>query len=280
MQLIGKPGRVDTEYFWEHGYTVVRGVYSPAEVAAFRAGALATEGPKGDLLSNPLLRGAITDGRLVDIARRILGEDDIMYAGDSSFTVGTQQHGYHKDNADRTDPAGPDWASRYTILRFGIYLQSHRWNSGGLNLRVDSHRSPSLSTGRNIYVRTGLGDVAVWLLTTSHSGNATSLRFPWWVQPEPAQDGKYPRWWRPSPAPQGDRMALFAALGLDDAHHRRYVEYLKSRTYIVNMWRNSAYPPEALAEADAIGLKVRNLPAEIVGDDTVGKNVKWEPIPY
>jgi hypothetical protein len=204
-----------------------------------------------------------------------------MYAGDSSFTINSKQHGFHKDNADRNDPNAPDWQSRYTILRFGIYLQDHETYTGGLNLRVGSHEQASLQTGRNVYVRNRLGDLAVWSLRMTHSGNGDLRTWPTWGgDPKPTkQMGHHPFWWRVAPSP-GDRMAVFAALGLDDAHHHRYVEYLKSRTYICNIWRRSRYDEEALAEAKRAGLTVRDVPREIEGDDTVGKNEKWASIPY
>jgi hypothetical protein len=280
MRLLSKKLRIDVDYFWDRGYTIVRDVYTKDEIDRFRRNALASTGPKGDLLSNPGLRNVLVDGRLVEIAGEVLGSSDILYAGDSSVTIGTQQHGYHKDNADRTDPNAPDWLGRYTILRFGVYLQDHRWHTGGLNLRPGSQNTTSLSEGDNVYVRTGVGDVAVWSLRISHSGNASLLAFPWWVAPGPEMDGKYPKWWRKAPGHRGERMALFAALGLDDAHHARYVDYLKTRNYIVKMWRNSHYDDESLAMATAAGLTVRNLPKEIEGDETVGANVLWQPIAY
>jgi hypothetical protein len=255
-------------------------VYTPDDIERFRRGVRASTGPKGDLLSNPHLRSALTDGNMVSIARSILGARQIVYAGDSSFTEGNKQHGYHKDNADRTDANAPDWQGRYTVLRFGIYLQDHRWHTGGLNLRVGSHNEISIREGRNIYVRTRVGDVAVWSLRTSHSGNGTFLKFPWWIHPEPAQDGKYPNWWRVAESHRDERMALFAAVGLDDAHHDRYTEYLKTRDYIVRMWRNSTYTDEALAEAVRAGLTVRDVPREIADDPSVGQNVTWKPLPY
>ena len=216
---------------------------------------------------------------MVQIAREILGSDEILYGGDSSFTINGVQHGFHKDNADRDDPAAPDWRERYTLLRFGLYLQDHRHHSGGLNLRIGSHNTTSLTKGKNIYLRTGIGDIAVWNLRASHSGNATLLSFPWWVDPDPAEDGKYPRWWRPAKKSDGDRIALFAALGLDDAHHDRYVEYLKSRTYMIQLWKNSTYNEETLKRAECVGLSVRDVPREVEGDETVGRNVTWAALP-
>jgi hypothetical protein len=269
---------IDVDAFWREGYRIIRNVYSKDEIQQFRENVQASRGYGGDLLSNPKLNSVLLDGKLATIARQILGSDDLLYAGDSSFTINSNQHGWHKDNADRLDPNAPDWQSRYTILRFGVYLQDHWSHTAGLNLRARSHNTPSLKEGKNIYVRTRVGDVAVWSLRTSHSGFGTLLRFPKWWHPEPELDGKYPDWLI---APRdGDRMALFAAIGLDDAHHARYTDYLKTRTYICRQWSKSHYDDETLALADKIGLKVRNMPLEIQGDPSVGKNEKWEPIPY
>jgi hypothetical protein len=272
--------KVDVDAFWRDGYQVVRGVYTPDEIQKFREGAYASRSHGGDLLSNPHMKHALTDGRMAEVAKQILGSDEVVYAGDSSFTINSNQHGYHKDNADRNDPKAPDWQGRYTILRFGIYLQDHYKHTGGLNLRHASHNTTSLTEGKNLYIRSRVGDLAVWSLRTSHSGNGTLLSFPRWVFPEPSVKREdYPKWWRVA-KPDGDRMAVFAAIGLNDAHHDRYTEYLKTRTYICNIWRKSPYDDETIAEAARDGLTVRNVPKEIEGDDTVGQNEKWQPIAY
>ncbi len=270
---------IDVDAFWENGYQIIRNVYTPDEIRQFREAAFASRGRgPGDLLSNPRMRSTLVDGNFVKIARKILGSDDIWYSGDSSFTINSGQRGFHKDNVDRKDPNGPDWQGRYTILRFGIYLQDHWSHTGGLNLRAKSHNTADHSVGKNVYVRTRVGDVAVWSLRTTHSGNGVLLKFPRWVHPEPKDIPKIPKW-RIAKA-DGDRLAVFAALGLDDAHHDRYVEYMKTRTYMVNSFRASHYDDDALAEAEKAGLKVRQVAKEIEGDDSVGKNANWEPIPY
>jgi len=271
--------KVDVDGFWEKGYTIVRGVYSPAEIDRLREGARASRSTSQDLLSNPLMRQVITDGNLVEIARRILGRDDILYYGDSSFTIIPGTPGYHKDNADRHDAKAPDWqGGRYTQLRFGIYCQDHTRHSGGLNLREKSHDTVSLKDGKTVYLRTRVGDVGVWSLRTSHSGGGTLLRFPPWKNPEPGTASQY-RKMLVAPA-HAERVSVFLALGADDQHAARYVDYLKTRTYMVRAWRNSHYDEEALAQAAASGLRVRDLPREIEGDDSVGQNEKWVAIPY
>lgn len=272
---------VDVPAFWENGYTIIRGVYTPDQIQQMRVSVQASRGVGGDLLSKPLLRDTLLGGELVEVARQILGEDEIVYAGDSSFTVNSTQHGYHKDNADRQDPNAPDWQGRYTVLRFGIYLQDHEKHTGGLNLRAKSHTTPDLRYGKNIYVRTRVGDLAVWSLRTSHSGNGTLLAGPL-RRFDPAPSHllyKLPKRW-PVARTDGDRMAVFAALGLNDAHHDRYVAYLKTRKYMCDIWRRSHYDSEVFAKAEKIGLTIRDMPKEIQGDDSVGKNLAWQPIPY
>jgi hypothetical protein len=270
---------VDVDAFWENGYTIIRGAYSRDEIARFREGAFASRGRgPGDLLSNPLMSSSLLDGRFVDVARQLLDSDDIWYSGDSSFTINSGQRGFHKDNVDRKDPGGPDWKGRYTLLRFGIYLQDHWSHTGGLNLRAKSHNTTDHSFGKNVYVRTRPGDLAVWSMRTTHSGNGALLKFPRWVFPEPTAIPGIPKW-RIAKA-DGDRLAVFAALGLNDGHHDRYIEYMKTRTYMVNSFRASKYDDETLAAAAKIGLSVRDIAKEIEGDESVGKNVKWEPIPY
>jgi hypothetical protein len=276
--MSGAP-KVDRDGYWENGWTIVRNVYSPAEIAELRQGVIDSlgQGP-GDLLANPRLRRVLTDGRLVDIARQILGQQEIVYAGDSSFSFNAPGRGYHKDNADRFDAKAPDWRGPYTILRFGLYLQDHYRHSGGLNLREKSHNGPSNQFGKNIYVRTRAGDVGVWSLRTTHSGNAMLLKFPKSIHPKPGAMDKYAKWIEAKR--DGDRIALFAALGLDDAHHQRYIDYLKTRAYMVRSWNASIYDEETLAEADKAGLIVRDIRSEIQGDETVGQNEGWAALPY
>ncbi|MFW5471051.1 hypothetical protein ACOCJ4_13520 [Knoellia sp. CPCC 206435] len=278
MTSAGAADKVDVKAFWRDGYQIVRGVYTPEEIRRFREDVMATRSHRGDLLSNPRLSRVITDGNIVGIARTLLGKDEIVYAGDSSVTVNSSQRGYHKDNADREDLNAPDWQGRYTVLRFGIYCQDHVQHTGGLNLRARSHNTTSLSKGRTVYVRSGVGDVVVWSLRTSHSGNGSLLRFPKWLHPHPGVGRRLPSVFEA--AKDGDRMALFVALGLDDAHHDRYTEYLKTRRYICGMWRHSQYDEDTLARAASIGLKVRDLPKEIADDSNVGQNEVWQPLPY
>ena len=269
---------LDVEMFWERGYTVLPGFYTPDEVAAFREGAYASRDQGGDLLVNPHLRQVLLDGRMVEVARRLLGTDDIVYLGDSSFTINGTQRGFHKDNTDRLDPKAPDWEGRYTQLRFGIYCQDHSEHTGGLSVRVGSHDIPNTTDGENVYVKTRPGDLAVWSMRITHSGNGMLLRDPQAPYPLPSEQGRFsPEEVAPA---DGDRIAVFVHLGANDSHAQRYGDYLKTRTYIVDAWRKRPYEAADLEAARAVGLTVRDMPAEVMDDPEAGRNEAWKPFPY
>jgi hypothetical protein len=273
-------GDVNVKEYWTRGYTIVRGVYSTEEIADFRERALAHQGKhSGDLLSHPAMRSILTDGRMLGVARQILGRDDIVYYGDSAVAIREGVPGFHKDNADRTDAQAPDWRSPYTQIRFGIYLQDHYRHSGGLNVREGSHNKVNTTEGRVRQLRTRVGDLGVWSMRTSHSAAGTILRRPFtFVHPHYKGVKKYPKWLL---APtDGQRIAVFAALGADDEHLARYIEYMKTRAYVISNWRQSVWSEEAMQEAKESGLLLRNAPAEIVGVEGLGQNVDYRPIPY
>ena len=269
---------LDVDRFWERGYAILPGVYPPEEIEALREAAYASKGYGGDLLANPRLRSVLTDGRMVAVARKLLGTDDLIYTGDSSFTINGTQKGWHKDNTDRIDPAAPDWVSQYTQLRFGIYCQDHAEHTGGLNLRIGSHNIRNTSEGEVLYVKTTPGDLAVWSMRITHSGNGMLLKDPDAPYPLPNEHDRF--------APEdvtdadGDRVAIFAHIGANDSHAKRYADYTKTRTYLVNAWRKRPYDDEARAAAADAGLTLRDLPAEVMDDPSAGLSELWAPYPY
>jgi hypothetical protein len=269
---------LDVDQFWERGYAILHDVYTPEEIQQIREEAYASKGGGGDLLANPRMRHLLTDGRMAAVARKLLGTEEIFYSGDSSFTINGTQKGWHKDNTDRLDPKAPDWESRYTQLRFGIYCQDHIEHTGGLNLKVGSHDIPNLKDGETLYVKTRPGDLAVWSMRITHSGNGMLLKDPEAPFPEPTEHDKF------SPdevAPaDGDRIAVFAHLGANDSHGKRYADYLKTRTYMVNAWRKLPYDDAIRQEAKDAGFTLRDMPAEVMDDPNAGLNELWQPYPY
>lgn len=269
---------LDTVEFWKKGYAVLPGMYTPDEVEEFRRQVLAKGRARGDLLADEEFADVLTDGRMIRVAQKLLDTDEIVYMGDSSVTLNSNNKGWHKDNTDRMDPDAPDWNGPYTQLRFGVYLQDHVTHTGGLNLRVGSHDIPNLSDGELLYLQSVPGDLAVWSMRITHSGNGMLLKDPDAPFPDPAQHKDFgPDEVAPA---DGDRIAIFAHLGADDEHAARYAEYLKTRRYIVSAWRAHPYTDEVRQAAAAAGLRLRDMPAEVANDPGAGLNDKWEPFPY
>lgn len=263
--------------FWESGYAIVRDVFTPDEIKRLRRNAYESVGHRGDLLSNPSLREVVVDERVVGIATRVLGGTPV-YFGDSTCLLGGFSHGYHKDNADRDDENAPDWQGRYSLMRFGIYLQDHHSHSGGLNVRHRSHMAISTNSGRNVYLRTREGDVAIWNLRTTHSGTGRLLRLRRDIHVSPALAYRLPRWlFEPI---QRERVALFVSFGLDNEHLARYLTYLKTRTYMVSTWRNSNYGQDVQQVLEGKSLLVRDMQSEIKHERDIGINEQHAPIPY
>lgn len=272
---------VDVKGFWRDGFTLVRGAYTPEEVKEIRRVALEQRGKHGgDLLSNPWLNHLQLDGKMTEIARRILDSDDLIYYGDTTIAIREGTPGWHKDNADRWDPNAPDWRSPYTQLRFGIYTQDHYRHSGGLNVRKGSHNVCDMETGEVVHLRSKIGDIGVWSMRITHSAAGTLLK---WApgrnrHPDPFDVPNInPKHILPK---DGQRIVIFSALGKDDEHADRYLQYLKTREYIVPHWRRTVYTEEQLQGMAKQGVKVRDMRQEIEGDPNVGINKKYAPIPY
>ncbi|MDT0214828.1 hypothetical protein Q9R29_13120 [Rothia sp. ARF10] len=270
---------LDVDDFWTKGYAILRDVYTPEEVERMRAEVSehCGRGGGGDLMSGPL-KHVLTDGRMARVAQKLLDTDTVIYGGDSSATINGKIRAWHKDNTDRQDPDAPDWDDQYTQLRFGVYLQDHVTHSGGLNLKVGSHLECDLTSGETIYVKNNPGDMLVWSMRMTHSGAGTLLKDPNARFPEPDE-------WNAFPADQvapehAERMAIFAHLGADDKHARRYLDYLKTRTYMVEAWRRRPLTPESIAELEAVGIKVRDMPAEVKDDPRAGRDAQWQPYWY
>jgi hypothetical protein len=250
--------------FQRDGYVIVRGLFSPSEVADFRRRALAL--PAGerhmDLLSLPTLRHVLLDERLLRVFRQLVGPD-LVYFGDSSVSIDAISHGFHKDNPDRNDPNGPDWRGDYPLVRCGIYTQSHNGQPNGLDLRRGSHMLTSIHDGEHVQADTEPGDVVFWNVRTTHSGYGMT----WHGRPiDPASFAGKVLWRVPALRDKAkeQRVVLFASLGAPGPHLERFVLCLKSREYGVKQALSARHDAEALNAAAAAGLTVRDMRREVI----------------
>ena len=103
--------------------------------------------------------------------------------------------------------------------------------------------------GTTTYVRSRPTDLLVWSMRMTHSGAGTLLTDPSRPDPEPEEWNAFSD---EEVAPlHENRLAVFAHIGANDKHARRYLDYLRHRTYIANMWRNHPFTPETIAELES-----------------------------
>jgi hypothetical protein len=274
----------------EHGWVIVRGVFSADEVAALREGVQRSheEARECDLFANPHLGGDrfILHPRFRPLLAAFVGERPVHF-GDASYAWGTiSGQAFHKDNPDRQHPGGPDWKSPYSIVRFGVYLQDHSGHSGGLALRDASHKQTSVNRGRPFAAPTVPGDVVAWSLRTSHSGFATRLRgFPKVFVPLTLMNLMVgSRDYRPKafpfrPLAVYPRMALFASFGVEDAHLRRFVRHLCTCDYAVRGWQATQYTAEMRRQLEDAGITLLDMPARTRGIDLASLHRDYVPLP-
>jgi len=265
--------------FKEHGWVLVKGVFSKDEIEELRGKVEATRanGHLGDVLSNSLLNKLLYDVRLIDIFKNMLPGQPV-YFGDGNFLLDNKDYGFHKDNPDRNDPNGPDWEGDYNIFRAGIYLQNHAKYSGGVLLRDKSFKSISTRVGKSFNVPIEPGDVAVWNLRTTHSGNAKLFKLFPGIIINPKYYGLIPKFLFKSQKKK--RIGIFLTIAREGKNLDRYLQYLKSRQYAVAYWQNSVYNPEIIAKAEQNGLKILDMHEEVKNIDVKTLNYQHKDIPY
>lgn len=249
----------------EHGVLLLRDVFSAGEVRALRAhvervvdrafregrhAPVEARHPQartieGDLLGMRELhefRYVFLDPRVVRIAKALLGEA-VTYFGDSTIRVGKGGRGFHKDFIDM------EAAPTLGTLRFALYLQDHSETSGGLKVRLGSHRFTSRHLGRMMNVPTRLGDVAVFYLRVSHTGHNVRLRALPRLCLHPKLENLVPRFLHH--APEERRLCLLWTFAEPGPHIERYLSWI---TREPQSWRHAGYSPRLVALAAEQGV--------------------------
>jgi hypothetical protein len=227
----------------KNGWVIAKNVFNSEEINQFREWALNDTNHKGDLLSSKTLSEVITDKRLLDIIKECLGTESLFYFGDSSVSINVRNRGFHKDSRDRENINSPEFKDiDYSLLRIGIYLQDHTKHSKGLSLKDKSHLIPQISKGKIINVKSEVGDVIIWKLTTTHSANADILSLFPNLDLNPKITKMIPNIFKLKAI--DPRIAFFACFGKQDKYSESYIDYLKTRAYAVERWKESTYTNE------------------------------------
>lgn len=201
---------------------------------------------------------------LLDVLRKLLDSSEVIYFGDSSVQFGEAARGFHKDNVDRYDGTREDWKTSYGLIRCGFYCQDHLSHSGGLKIRLSSHNIPIHTKGKIVDIGTTYGDVVLWNMRLTHSGNNKKLRLF-------SSVGLHPRLERILPASLGvpeqlRRISAFCAFGRPGSHLERYIESMNARSADYKAYfQRARKPQEASALLNALGISFKQ-PNEYYGE--------------
>jgi hypothetical protein len=164
---------------------------------------------------------------LLDVARALLGSDELLYWGDSSVQFGEGGRGFHKDNVERSDPSHDDWQGDYGLLRCAFYFQDHVRHSGGLKVRLGSHNTANHLDGRICDIESCYGDLVVWSMRLTHSGNNRKLRAVPQLALHPRIEARAPSWL--TLPEQARRISAFCAFGRPGQQTRNYIAKMNLR---------------------------------------------------
>ena len=290
-----------TELFRD-GWTILKNIFSIREVEEIRKKAKSRESIESinsDILTNPALGNIVYDDRIISSVEYLL-DGPLTYFGDGRLLIetvnGRKGGSFHRDNPDRFEPNGPDWKSNYDVVRIGIYLEDHKFNSEGLGLFSGSNRNPTFLPKRLILPDNApmtIGDILVWTLTTMHVGYQKKIKF--LSSNKSIARGSIAIFGRkyffnnlihkylPSfmTLPKGkERMIIHAVYGrTESAHTKRYIEYCKRRLYAVNRWDKTTYSEELKQEISESGILFLDM-TEYCSDELVKNAGTHFQLPY
>ncbi len=238
------------------GYILLKNVFTTEEIDIIRKNSLEEEGLIADLLSSAKLSSVLMDERILNIFKECLGSDSLYYFSDSNLSINKAgKGGFHKDSTNRHKKDSKEFTDiNYSLLRAGIYLQDHAKSSKGLCLRDGSHLDHSCGTGKIINVKSEIGDVIIWKLSTTHSANAQVISMFPNTSFHPLIARFVPDFLKQEAA--SPRVVLFMCFGLKDDYAEEYIEYLKTRQYAVDRWEHSNYSTETVAKMNALGVEL------------------------
>jgi len=214
--------------------------------------------PKADFLLGDVLsvrelepyRCIFFQAEAVEVIQSIIETRELVYWGDSSIQFGEAARGFHKDNVNRNDATHDDWAREYELVRCGFYFQDHVDHSGGLKVRLRSHNIPNHLEGRMADMSTQYGDLVIWNMRLTHSGNNKRLRLPVNLPLHPRLEEKLPEFMA---APeQTRRIAAFCSFGKAGTHLDNYIDKMnaneKNYKRYLQFARNSAEAEPMLSQ--------------------------------
>ncbi len=193
------------EEFLKHGFIVLKSVFESSKIRELRDKFIKMSNTNDEILLDENTQDLLLDKNIINKIKILLNSEKIWYYSDSSIknylNPFTSKNGFHNDERFATDEI--PYKEEYPILRTGIYFENYKNFSGGLKIRVGSHKHfcfnlraklenffrlikifigrsrydiSSIRLGKKINLQLEEGDVVIWNLRTQHCGVSRRLK--------------------------------------------------------------------------------------------------------
>ncbi len=187
-----------TQLIKKHGFVVIHNVFSKKEIKSLRQninyhfhqkGVLANAGftQPNAAVEVPQVSWVFYHPKILAVLRQLFEQDHMMFTSHCDIHSGTLS-GWHKDDGTIIMEGGYFGYPTYDredcrVYKVALYLQDHYFNTGGLTVRKGSHQYPELDRGEELYVPTKAGDIIVFDVRLTHTGQRETIPVPILQQP-------------------------------------------------------------------------------------------------
>jgi hypothetical protein len=137
----------------------------------------------------PELGWIFSQPKIIGTLKKLLHNGKLMFTSHCDIHSGIVT-GWHKDDGTTSDKSNLGYFDCLTydvedcqVYKVAIYLQDHTNNLSGLKVRRGSHKIDSTEAGEEIYLNTRVGDVIIFDVRLTHSGQSDILPIPWMRKP-------------------------------------------------------------------------------------------------
>ncbi len=222
------------EQFSRDGYTVVRSLFSPEQIAFYKqeldklsvGRSQKWTLPDGVCQNRPFWE-VIFNSNILAAVRGLLG-GEVKFLQHNDLHVGFSSFHWHRDSVCRTFGKGPDWdesVEPYQLVRVGIYLQE---KSGGFRLGLvkGTHRPDRLPESERHFIESKTSGLTKALNLLGGKDPLDDRAD--WVATEPGDCVIFdPRTIHTGSDFQGTKYSFFIAYGIENSHFRNHYNYYR-----------------------------------------------------
>jgi hypothetical protein len=186
--------------FTEDGFIVLKNILTESEISSLRLilkNHFRTHGIKmlgGITQPNaavllPELDWIFSHSKIIDAFKNLFPDKKLMFTSHCDIHNGIITN-WHKDDGVvfGKDEFGYFGCTTYgvedcRVYKIAIYLQDHINNLSGLKIRRKSHKIASNEIGEEVYLKTQLGDVIIFDVRLTHSGQTEIIPITWLKKP-------------------------------------------------------------------------------------------------